>query len=209
MKKSGDLMTKKMISLLLTLIMTLSVCGVSVSAVELTDGESDAAGIGAELPSAADEGVSQSDVAHVTGAEVIADGIRISWEKPSGAAKVAVLRMNDGVWERIATSAENSYTDKDASVGYEYRYTVRALTGSGSYLGDSFDEAGYAVSRLSTPVLHAENAAGGVNIGWEKVEGAVGYRVFYRNSKGGWTRLGTTTETSLFDSDVRSGSSYT
>ena len=158
------------------------------------------------------DSVTQSATYHspalINNAETTADGIRIYWQKPDDAAKTAVFRWNGSRWQQIATADGSSYLDKDVSYGNEYRYTVRGLTSGGTFTDDDYDENGYAFSYLATPVVRVENAVGGVNISWNKVEGAVGYRVFYRGS-GGWSRLASTDSTSYFDEDVRSGNSYT
>ena len=147
--------------------------------------------------------------ARITNVESISDGIRVTWEKEKGVRKVALYRMTDNGWKRIATTSDSSYVDKEVSYNTEYRYTVRTLTDSGDFLYDFYDEIGVTIRRVTTPVLRAENAAGGVKISWNAVEGAEGYRVFYRNSKGGWSRLGDTTSTSLLDDDVSSNYTYT
>ena len=66
-----------------------------------------------------------------------------------------------------------------------------------------------AKTSLATPkISKAESVNGGVKISWNKVKGAVKYRVYYKGSKG-WTRLADTTSTSYTDSKVSSGKTYT
>ncbi|MBQ3284393.1 MAG: hypothetical protein IJH40_02015 [Ruminococcus sp.] len=145
----------------------------------------------------------------VTELEVGDGGIRVHWNMSPRFNKAAVYRMNNGKWICITTTADSSYFDRNVFSGSTYRYTVRGLNASGAFVSDDYDETGMSVQYLSVPSLRAENAPGGVSISWDKVEGAAAYRVFYRNSKGDWSRLVTTTETSVLDDDVRSDRSYT
>ena len=66
-----------------------------------------------------------------------------------------------------------------------------------------------AKTSLTTPkISKAESINGGVKISWDKVKGAVKYRVYYKGSKG-WTRLADTTSTAYTDKAVSSGKNYT
>lgn len=56
---------------------------------------------------------------------------------------------------------------------------------------------------LSTPqITSLKNTTGGVKITWNKVDGAYGYRLYYRPASGGWKRFKDTTATSYTDSSV-------
>ncbi len=152
--------------------------------------------------------ITYSAPAVLTGADTTDEGIRIYWNKASGVSKVAVLRMENSAWKQIAVSSENSYLDENVTYGNRYRYTVRELTSSGAYMFDYFDETGLTHAYLRAPVLSVENTTGGVMLKWDAIEGAEGYRVFYRGSNG-WTRMATTENNYLLDDDVRSGNTYT
>ena len=66
-----------------------------------------------------------------------------------------------------------------------------------------------ARASLATPkISKAESVYGGVKLTWNKVNGAVKYRVYYKGRKG-WTRMVDTTSTSYIDKDVSSGRNYT
>ena len=66
--------------------------------------------------------------------------------------------------------------------------------------GFKFEE--YKVN-LSTPqITSLKNTTGGVKITWNKVDGAYGYRLYYRPASGGWKRFKDTTATSFTDSSV-------
>ena len=166
-------------------------------------------GAGNVITSTSTRTVTYNAPLRVTGLEVGDGGVRVYWNMTSQISKVVVYRMNSGSWNAITTTSDSSYFDRNVYSGSAYRYTVRGLNSSGAFITDEYDETGMSVQYLSTPSLKAENAAGGVKISWDKVEGAAAYRVFYRNSYGDWARLTTTTETSFLDEDVRSDRSYT
>ena len=164
---------------------------------------------GSVTTSTATKSLAYYAVERVTEAEAASNGIRVYWNKEDGVSKTAVYRMKDGSWHRIASSADSSYLDKDVSVGNEYCYTVRSLNADGAFLHDFYDDDGFSIRYLKTPSLQAENAAGGVKLSWDAVDGAEQYRIFYKNSKGIWTRMAVTAENSFLDDDVRSGNTYT
>ena len=56
---------------------------------------------------------------------------------------------------------------------------------------------------LSTPqITSLSNTTGGIKISWNKVDGAYGYRLYYKPASGGWKRFKDTTATSFTDSGV-------
>lgn len=161
---------------------------------------------GGALTTTSVKSVTYSAPVRVNDAQTMSDGIRIYWNKEPGVSKVAVMRMENGNWKQIAVSSDSSYLDKNVSYGNEYRYTVKATSGEGS---DVFDETGLSHKYLKTPTLQVDNAAGGVMLRWDAIEGAEAYRVFYRNSSGAWTRMAVTQDHYLLDEDVLSGYNFT
>ena len=56
---------------------------------------------------------------------------------------------------------------------------------------------------LPTPqITGLSNTTGGIKISWKKVDGAYGYRLYYKPVSGGWKRFKDTTATSFTDSGV-------
>lgn len=56
---------------------------------------------------------------------------------------------------------------------------------------------------LPTPqITGLSNTTGGIKISWNKVDGAYGYRLYYKPVSGGWKRFKDTTATSFTDSGV-------
>ncbi|MGN1315842.1 MAG: fibronectin type III domain-containing protein [Acutalibacteraceae bacterium] len=137
-------------------------------------------------------------------------GIYLKWSKIANAKEYRIYRQTSGSseWTRINTLTSTEWTDKTVKSGTTYNYRVTAVIGStaGSYntVSGCF---------LSAPKLDSvKNYPSGVTITWNKVSGAQGYRIYRKNSSGGWTRIGTTDNNKTFtftDESVASGKNYT
>ena len=145
----------------------------------------------------------------ITKAESVNGGVKISWNKSNGAVKYRVYYKGSKGWTRLADTTSTSYTDSKVSSGKTYTYTVRCINSSATKFTSGYDSKGKTVKYISAPkITKAESVNGGVKISWNKSNGAVKYRVYYKGSKG-WTRLADTTSTSYTDSKVSSGKTYT
>lgn len=133
-------------------------------------------------------------VASVTNATA---GITVKWNKTAGASGYIVYRKGtSGSWTRIAdvkSGSATSYTDKTASSGSTYSYTVRAY--SGKTMSDWHNYK--SLKRLADPKFGSAYAVkAGITLKWHKVTGAGGY-ILYRKAPGGsWARI----------ADIKSGS---
>ena len=138
-------------------------------------------------------------------------GVQITWEKINGAAKYRVFhRTGTGDWQRVGITTGLTFTDTTAVSGVKYDYTVRCVSADEKTYTSSFDPVGKTITYIATPVLaEPENVAGGVQVTWGKVDGAAKYRLYRKNSSGGWTSVGDTTGLSLVDTKVPRGSEQT
>ena len=141
-------------------------------------------------------------------------GVQITWEKINGAAKYRVFhRTGTGDWQRVGITTGLTFTDTTAVTavsGVKYDYTVRCVSADEKTYTSSFDPVGKTITYIATPVLaEPENVAGGVQVTWGKVDGAAKYRLYRKNSSGGWTSVGDTTGLSLVDTKVPRGSEQT
>ena len=136
-------------------------------------------------------------------------GVVIKWNAVKGVSKYKVFFKNSkGNWTSLATTGSTSFTDKKVSSGRMETYTVRGVNANGDYI-TSYDKTGRSITYIATPsVKEIKNAENGIKLSWSPVNGAYGYRVFYKNSKGGWTGMANVTSPSYLDSVVKSGSSY-
>ena len=111
-----------------------------------------------------------------------ATGVNISWTPVEQTAGYKVYRSEiDGEYEEIADIrgfAENSFVDTTATSGVEYKYTVKAY--------NAFNEgelsAESTIVYLTQPTLtKAGSVYGGIELIWNKSEGAEGYTVYRKN----------------------------
>ena len=135
------------------------------------------------------------------------DGVRIKWSAVPGAAQYRVFYNSRNGWKKLTDTTSTSVIDADVRSGATYTYTVRCLSKDGkSYTSDFLD--GRSVTFLTAPKFNVANATDGVRISWSAVPGAAKYRVFYI-TRNGWKKLTDTTSTSVLDTVVRSGATYT
>ncbi|MBX9232149.1 transglutaminase domain-containing protein [Coprococcus catus] len=120
--------------------------------------------------------------------------IVISWEKMKDADGYRIYRKENGKgWSGLGNTSELIFTDKAIDVGTKYTYTVRAYKNvAGTNVYGSYDKTGKsAVCLPKTAVLVSaeDNGNGGIEIQWEKVRAADGYRIYRKTSTEGWKAL--------------------
>ena len=130
-------------------------------------------------------------------------GIKISWNKVSGAYGYRVYQKTSNGWKRIKDTTATSYTDSAVSVNQTKTYTMRCVDKNGKTIS-GYNSKGW--SKKYTPVAPTisklENTSGGIKLSWNKIAGVYGYRLYYKTSSGGWKRFKDTTATSFTDSGV-------
>ena len=130
-------------------------------------------------------------------------GIKISWNKVSGAYGYRVYQKTSNGWKRIKDTTATSYTDSAVSVNRTKTYTMRCIDKNGNTVS-GYNSKG--CSKKYTPVAPTisklENTSGGIKLSWNKIAGVYGYRLYYKTSSGGWKRFKDTTATSFTDSGV-------
>ena len=141
-----------------------------------------------------------------------ANGVKIKWGSVQGAAKYRVYSKNSsGGWDRIGETSSPEYLDSTVTSGNTYTYTVRCVNSKGCFVSD-YDHNGRSCrfNGIPAPIItKIDSEAEGLRISWNAVAGAAKYRVYYKNSRGGWSVLGETPETEILDSVVTAGHSYT
>ncbi|MBO7179230.1 MAG: hypothetical protein J6V78_02710 [Clostridia bacterium] len=144
------------------------------------------------------------------------NGIKVSWNKVSGATGYTVYRSqySGGKWSGwknmgTAKADKASWTDKSVKSGVQYKYTVRTVKNK---LMSSY-KATDGLVYLSTPTVKIANASTGVKVTWGKVAGAKNYAI-YRSELAsgkwsGWKKISTVgAVTSTVDKTAKSGVNY-
>ena len=137
--------------------------------------------------------------------------IKLTWNRVDGAEKYEVWRStskNSG-YKKLTTTTGTSITNsKNTNPGVTYYYKVRAIAGD---VKSEFSEIVARTCDLAQPKVTVSNIAstGKIKLTWDKVDGAVKYEVWRATSKNGtYTKLITTTATSLTNSKINAGETY-
>lgn len=117
-------------------------------------------------------------------AEPAINGIKVTWQKTTGATKYTVYRKDGNSWTALTREATGtSYVDTAAKTpGTLYTYTVRSANSSGTDAG--FDSAGVSAKYVApVTTVAVGNTTGALNVKWNAVTAAEKYRVYRRTIK--------------------------
>ena len=145
----------------------------------------------------------------ISSLENVYGGVSVKWKKYSRIGSYRVYRKtkNSG-WKFLGDADGSSYTDKNASSGTSYTYTIRCLDKDGK-LVSSYNN-GKSITYVKAPsISKIENTATGSKISWSKCSGASKYRVFYLDSNKSWKGIATTSSTSFTHDKLKTGTTYT
>lgn len=145
----------------------------------------------------------------IKGLKNINEGLLFTWNAVENANYYRIYRRASGekYWTYLCDVNECSFIDTDVKSGVYYRYTARSVN-EGGFGG--FDAVGVYTRRLSAPDnIKALNDNGFVNIIWNPVDGASGYRVYRRASgQRSWVYLKTVNNCKYVDKNVTNGVYY-
>ena len=142
------------------------------------------------------------------------NGIKLTWNKVSGADGYIVYRYNTSTkkYARIAKGENLAFTDKNLASGTSYKYAIRAYKAVGEIevLSLSYPEI--------TAVTNPANVAGfkasaisdsTIKLTWNKTSGADGYIVYrYNTSTKKYARIAKGGKLAFTDKNLASGTSY-
>ena len=141
--------------------------------------------------------------------ENTATGSKISWGKCSGASKYRVYYLQNRSWKALGNTTATSFTHNKLKSETKYTYTVRCLDSKGNF-ASGYDKNGTSNIFLNPPKISSlANINGGVEIKWNTLKYADGYRVYRKTKNTGWTRIGNTEDSTFKDTNVKSGTAYT
>ena len=145
----------------------------------------------------------------VSDIENTSSGVKLTWEKCSGASKYRVFIKSGSKWKKVADTKNTNYTYKDAKNNTEYCFTVRCCNADGKYVS-AYNKDGYTATYYKAPSLKSvKNTTTGVKFTWNAVEGIDEYRVFAKTNGSSWVEKADVAGTSYTDTTVESGNKYT
>ena len=144
----------------------------------------------------------------------VSNGLKLEWNALKDAENYRVYRRVAGTsnWgtEIAANVTATSYVDTKAASGVSYEYTVAAFKNSNK---QSTPKASALSGWWIAPakLKSAVNVAGGIQLSWNKVGGAAGYRVERKEGNGSWKPIkdipsGSTV--SYLDTTAKAGTVY-
>ena len=146
----------------------------------------------------------------ITKLENKANGIKITWNAVPGAAKYRVLMNVDGVWKTLWNTVNTTYTWTGAETGKVYAFSVRCLSADGKEYTSSFNSKGWSTTYVAQPsISKLQNTTTGIRISWNKVPGAVKYKIVVKTADTGWSYVINSTGTTYNWTGAKSGVTYT
>ena len=144
-----------------------------------------------------------------TTAENYEEGICISWKTMTNAQSYTVYRKDSSSdWKSLGTVQGITYIDTTAVNKTKYHYSVVGLTASKIPMNDR--GSGVEIVRNDKFVkVTASVTTEGVKLKWSDYDGADMYRVYRKNDKGGWSKLGPAYDTNYTDTNVVNDKKYT
>ena len=145
----------------------------------------------------------------VTKLENVATGIKLTWNKVSGAERYRIYAKTSKGWVCLGNTTGTSFIYTNAISGYTYTFTVRCVNAANDTFTSSCNTTGWKQKYVAQPsVTKLSNTTKGINITWGAVNGAERYRVYVKTSSG-WTYIGTTTGTRFTWTGAKAGQTYT
>ena len=133
----------------------------------------------------------------------------VSWSKVEGATAYRVYRRTvdaDGdvtAWKYLSSKIkELKYSDTTAKSGTKYEYAVRVYSDGGN--SDLYSEK--EIVYLAIPEFAVKATTSGVNISWDKVSGAEGYKIMRKVKGGSWKTIKTVSSSTTSYTDTKASS---
>ncbi|MBE6824492.1 MAG: hypothetical protein E7513_04000 [Ruminococcaceae bacterium] len=147
----------------------------------------------------------------ITAVESVYSGIRIKWNKVTGAENYKVYIKSGSSFKTLATTSSTSYTDTNVTSGKKYTYTVRCVSADGSEDMSFYTKNPKSVKFVKAPaVTSISNITNGSKITWGKVAGASKYRLFVKkDGTKSWTKVKDTSSLSATHTGLKNNKEYT
>ena len=132
----------------------------------------------------------------------------IYWNACKGASQYRVFWLDNGTWRGLGNTSSTRFSHSGLRNNVPTTYTVRCLDDDGDFIS-AYNAAGWTNTYLAPPVISSlKSTENGVEVKWNKLAGAVRYRVYRRDSSHGWARIGDTADAAWVDKTAASGNRY-
>lgn len=128
---------------------------------------------------------------------VKSSAIVLTWNKVNGAAKYEVQYSADGKKWTTVTTKTNSITITKLSGTKTYQFKVRAVSGANKYGAFSSVVKSTVLPGKVTGLKASKIKKDSLKLSWKKVSDATKYEVYMSTDGKKWTKVATTTETSV------------
>lgn len=143
------------------------------------------------------------------------NGIKVTWDELYGADGYRVYyKSGNSSWKYLTQTGDTSYVHTGVTTGKTYTYYVRGyrnVDGEKVFGSYSKGKEGKAVPRQAK-IKKGTAGSKKATLTWDKVNGASGYRIYYKNSENGeWhyvTQIGKGSTTSYTHKNLKSGKTY-
>lgn len=122
----------------------------------------------------------------ITKLENVTGGIKLSYNRPSGAKAFRILVKSDGKWVKVADTAKNSIVlkkikGKALKAGTEYTFTVQCISSVGGSPVSDYNKTGKSIVYLTPPTITTckSEQKGAVTLKWKADPNASGYEIRY------------------------------
>ena len=136
-------------------------------------------------------------------------GVNVTWAAVTGATGYRVWRSEDGKeFTSIGTPTATAFLDTTAGAGTTYTYKVSARTVAGDSIAGAPNTGWRNVAAPANVQASDGTSDAGINITWNAVAGATGYRVYRTLGAGVPVEVDDTVETGATDLEVIPGTVY-
>jgi hypothetical protein len=134
--------------------------------------------------------------------------VTVTWVASTGASSYKIFR--GATLAGTVSAPATSYADIGAVAGTTYAYTVKAAGSTGvSDSPASIADNGWRNLPAPTGLIASDNLTTKINVKWNAVTGATGYKVYRGTSASSLTLLNTVTTLTLDDTSAAVGTTYT